>query len=50
MSCMQDKVTTEEAMLPVYAGIDACKERLDVHLHLLGQSWPVPNDAAGIDP
>lgn len=44
---MQGKVMTEEAMLPVYAGIDVCKERLDVHLHPLGKSWSVGNDAAG---
>lgn len=44
---MQGKVTTEEAMPPVYAGIDVCKERLDVYLHPLGQAWSVANDAAG---
>lgn len=44
---MQGKVTTEEAMPPVYAGIDVCKERLDVYLHPLDQVWSVANDAAG---
>lgn len=44
---MQGKVTTEEAMMPVYAGIDVCKERLDIHLHPLGESFSVANDAAG---
>jgi transposase len=33
--------------MPVYAGIDVCKERLDVYLHPLDQSWSVANDAAG---
>jgi transposase len=44
---MQGKVTTEEAMVPVYAGIDVCKEHLDIHLHPLGGSFSVANDAAG---
>lgn len=44
---MQGKVTTEEAMPAVYAGIDVCKERLDVHLSPLGQRWSIPNDASG---
>ena len=44
---MQGKVTTEEAMAPVYAGIDVCKERLDVCLDPLNQAWSVTNDAAG---
>lgn len=44
---MQGKVRTEEAMAPVYAGIDVCKERLDVYLHPLDEAWSVANDASG---
>lgn len=32
---------------PVYAGIDVCKDRLDVHLHPLGERFAVTNDPAG---
>ena len=44
---MQGKVMTEDAMSPVYVGIDVCKERLDVYLHPLGEHFSVANDAAG---
>ena len=44
---MQGKVTTEDAMAPVYGGIDVCKERLDVYLHPLGEHFSVANDAGG---
>ena len=44
---MQGKVTTEDAMAPVYCGIDVCKERLDVYLHPLGEQFSVANDAGG---
>jgi transposase len=44
---MQGKVTTEDAMAPVYAGIDVCKERLDVYLHPLGEQFSVMNDSGG---
>ncbi len=32
----------------VYAGIDVCKDRLDVHLHPLGRRLCVANDRAGV--
>ncbi|HEV2747165.1 MAG TPA: IS110 family transposase [Allosphingosinicella sp.] len=44
---MQGKVTTEDAMAPVYGGIDVCKERLDVYLHPLGKQFSVANDCGG---
>lgn len=44
---MQGKVTADPAMPAVYVGIDVCKDRLDVHLHPLGQSWSVGNDVTG---
>jgi len=44
---MQGKVITEDAMAAVYAGIDVCKERLDVYLHPLGEQFSVMNDAGG---
>ena len=44
---MQAKVMPEQATLPVYVGIDVCKERLDVHLHPLGMRLAVANDAGG---
>jgi hypothetical protein len=30
---MQSKVTTKEPEARIYAGIDVCKARLDIHLH-----------------
>lgn len=44
---MQGKVPTEDAMPPVYVGIDVCKERLDVYLHPLDEQFSVANDAGG---
>jgi transposase len=43
---MQGKVH-DDAMSPVYVGIDVCKERLDVYLHPLGERFAVANDAGG---
>lgn len=43
---MQGKVQAG-AMTAVYVGIDVCKERLDVHLHPLGERFAVANDAGG---
>jgi len=46
---MQGKVSPEvDAIRPVYAGIDVCKERLDVYLHPLGQTVRVSNDGCGL--
>ena len=45
---MQGKVMPEQgAMAAVYVGIDVCKERLDIHLHPIGESFAVANDAGG---
>ena len=44
---MQGKVMTEDAMSPIYVGIDVCKERLDVYVHPLGERFSVANDAGG---
>lgn len=46
---MQGKVMPEQggAMAAVYAGIDVCKERLDIHLHPIGERFAVANDAGG---
>jgi len=43
---MQGKVRAD-AMAAVYAGIDVCKERLDVYIHPLGERLTVANDAGG---
>lgn len=43
---MQGKVQAG-AMTAVYVGIDVCKERLDIHLHPLGERFAVANDAGG---
>lgn len=43
---MQGKVHAE-AMAAVYVGIDVSKERLDVHLHPLGERLALANDAGG---
>lgn len=46
---MQGKVLSEpNAMLAVYAGIDVCKEWLDVYVHPAGQSFRVTNDGCGL--
>jgi transposase len=45
---MQGKVTLEQnAMAPVYVGIDVCKAWLDVHIHPHGHEFRVPNDTPG---
>jgi len=43
---MQGKVHAN-AMPAVYAGIDVCKERLDIYLHPAGERFSVANDAGG---
>ena len=46
---MQGKIVSEHsAAEPVYVGIDVCKERLDVHVHTIGQRLSVANDRAGL--
>ena len=45
---MQGKVLPEpNTMAPVYAGIDVCKEWLDVYVHAVGRSLRVANDGCG---
>ena len=44
---MQGKVKTDEATPAVYVGIDVSKDRLDIHLHPLGEHLAVANDAGG---
>jgi transposase len=45
---MQGKVLPEpNTMAPVYAGIDVCKEWLDVHVHPIGRNLRVANDHCG---
>ncbi len=43
---MQGKVHAD-AMQAVYAGIDVCKERLDIYLHPAGECFSLANDAGG---
>ncbi|QPC90494.1 IS110 family transposase [Mesorhizobium sp. INR15] len=46
---MQGKVLSEPNATPsVYAGIDVCKEWLDVYVHPTGQSFRVANDGGGL--
>ncbi len=46
---MQGQIQPEaRSAQPVYAGIDVCKDRLDVHLHPLGRRLGVANDRDGI--
>jgi len=46
---MQGKVSLERsAATRVYVGIDVCKERLDVYVHPLGQSFRVANTRDGL--
>jgi transposase len=46
---MQGKVLSEpNATPPVYAGIDVCKEWLDVYVHPAGESFRVANDSGGL--
>lgn len=47
---MQGKVSSEQkpSTGPVYAGIDVCKEWLDIHVHPLNRSLRLSNDKSGI--
>lgn len=46
---MQGKVLLEaRSAQPVYAGIDVCKDHLDVYLHPLAHCWRVANDRDGL--
>ncbi|WP_421758914.1 IS110 family transposase [Devosia sp.] len=45
---MQGKVMPEPNATPVYAGVDVCKEWLDVHVHPSGQTLRVSNDGVGL--
>jgi len=47
---MQGKVSSEQNVStdPVYAGIDVCKDWLDIHVHPLGRDQRFSNDACGI--
>lgn len=45
---MQGKELPEPAIAPVYAGIDVCKDWLDVYVHPQGQRLPVSNDRPGL--
>ena len=46
---MQGQVLPERSTItPVYAGIDVCKDWLDIYLHPIGQSLRVANTRDGI--
>lgn len=45
---MQGKAMPEPNAMPVYAGVDVCKEWLDVHIHPSGQTFRVSNDRVGL--
>ena len=45
---MQGKAMPEPNAMPVYAGVDVCKEWLDVYVHPSGQILRVSNDRAGL--
>jgi transposase len=45
---MQAKVSSERSAIPVYVGIDVCKDRLDVYIHPVGQRLQVGNDPGGL--
>lgn len=45
---MQGKAMPEPNATPVYAGVDVCKEWLDVHLHPSGLTLRVSNDRFGL--
>ncbi len=45
---MQGKAMPEPNATPVYAGVDVCKEWLDVHVHPSGQALRVSNDRVGL--
>ena len=47
-SRMQGKAMPEPNATPVYAGVDVCKEWLDVHVHPSGQALRVSNDRVGL--
>jgi transposase len=44
---MQGKVMTDDAVSPVYVGIDVCKERLEIYILPSGERLEVANDASG---
>ncbi len=44
---MQGKVMTDDAVSPIYVGIDVCKERLEIHFLPSGERLEVANDANG---
>lgn len=45
---MQGKAMPEPNATPVYAGVDVCKEWLDVYVHPSGQTLRVSNDRVGL--
>jgi transposase len=46
---MQGKIPSEQsAEIEVYAGVDVCKDWLDVHLHPVGQTFRVANTPPGL--
>ena len=45
---MQGKAMPEPNATPVYAGVDVCKEWLDVYVHPSGQALRVSNDRVGL--
>jgi len=45
---MQGKAMPEPNAMPVYVGVDVCKEWLDVHVHPSGQTLRVSNDRVGL--
>lgn len=47
-SRMQGKAMPEPNATPVYAGVDVCKEWLDVYVHPSGRKFRVSNDRVGL--
>ncbi|MCO5063359.1 MAG: IS110 family transposase [Rhizobiaceae bacterium] len=45
---MQGKAMSKQNAMPVYAGVDVCKEWLDVYVHPSGLTLRVSNDRAGL--
>jgi transposase len=45
---MQAKVSPERSAVPVYVGIDVCKDRLDVYIYPVGHKLQVSNDPGGL--
>jgi transposase len=45
---MQAKVSPERSAVPVYVGIDVCKDRLDIYIHPVGHRLQVGNDPGGV--